>query len=143
MKKGPDGVHVRPDGQPLEVTVEHTSAPGERVNDQHELVRRAWTAIGIKTSIRAIDRALYQERCHNSEPEIGYWGWDRLSVNKADPARWLGYSDDGPWAPSFGHYYQQDPYKKEAPPADHPIRKMWSLWEQDGLINPAQFFFKK
>ncbi|HEY3062009.1 MAG TPA: ABC transporter substrate-binding protein [Chloroflexota bacterium] len=130
LKKGPDGVRLRPDGQPLEVTVEHTTAPGSAVNDMHELVRRAWTAIGVKTSMKGIDRSLYTEHYRNGELEIGFWGWDRASVNKADPGRWLAYVDDGPWAPSFGHFYQQQPYKKEEPPAEHPIRKMWSLWEQ-------------
>jgi peptide/nickel transport system substrate-binding protein len=130
LKKGADGVRLRPDGQPLEVTIEHTTAPGSAINDMHELVRRAWTAIGVKTSVKGIDRSLYTEHYRSAELEIGFWGWDRASVNKADPGRWLAYVDDGPWAPSFGHYYQQQPYKKEEPPAEHPIRKMWSLWEQ-------------
>jgi peptide/nickel transport system substrate-binding protein len=130
LKKGADGVRLRPDGQPLEVTIEHTTPPGSATNDMHELVRRAWTAIGVKTSVKGIDRSLYTEHYRAAELEIGFWGWDRASVNKADPGRWLAYVDDGPWAPSFGHYYQQQPYKKEEPPAEHPIRKMWSLWEQ-------------
>ncbi len=130
LKKGADGVRLRPDGQPLEVTIEHTTVAGSAINDMHELVRRAWTAIGVKTSVKAIDRSLYTEHYRAGEIEIGYWGWDRSSVNKADPGRWLAYTDDGPWAPSFGHFYMQQPYKKEEPPADHPIRKMWDLWEQ-------------
>jgi peptide/nickel transport system substrate-binding protein len=60
---------------------------------------------------------------------MGYWGFDRLSVIKADPGRWTGQIDDGPWAPTYGHWYVQSPWKQEEPPADHPIRRMWALWD--------------
>ena len=61
--------------------------------------------------------------------EIGYWGCDRPSVIKADPGRWPATIDDGPWAPTYGHWYAQSPWKKEEPPADHPIRQIWDLWD--------------
>jgi peptide/nickel transport system substrate-binding protein len=130
LAKGPDGVRLRPDGQPLEVAIEHSTPAGSPVNDMHEMVRRAWTAVGVKTSVKAVDRGLYMEHYRNGDMVIGYWGWDRASANKADPGRWLGYQDDGPWAPLWGHWYHDDPWKKEEPPADHWIRKLWSTWEQ-------------
>ena len=49
---------------------------------------------------------------------------------KADPGRWLGTIDDGPWAPAYGFWYDKDPYKQIEPPADHPIREIWKLWDQ-------------
>jgi peptide/nickel transport system substrate-binding protein len=130
LKKGPDGIRLRPDGKPLEVTIEHQTAPGSPINDMHELVRRAWTAIGINTSVKAVDRALYTEHYRNGEIEVGFWGWDRASANKADPGRWLGTISDGPWAPLYGHWYEQQPWKKEEPPQDHVIRKIWDFWEK-------------
>ena len=30
----------------------------------------------------------------------------------------------------YGAWYDQNAYKKEEPPADHPIRKIWQLWDQ-------------
>jgi len=128
LSRGPDGTRLRQDGQPLEVTIEHSSTPGSSVNDQHELVRRAWTEIGVKTSIKGVDRSLYTQHYQNGDIEIGYWGWDRASANKADPGRWLAYTDDGPWAPLWGHWYHQDPWTKQEPPPDHWIRTMWDLW---------------
>jgi peptide/nickel transport system substrate-binding protein len=130
LKKGPDGVRLRSDGQPLEVTIEHSTPAGATVNDMHELVRRAWTAIGVKTSVKAVDRSLFMEHYRGGDIEIGYWGWDRASANKADPGRWLAYQADGPWAPLWGQWYHQDPWKKVEPPADHWLRKLWSTWEQ-------------
>jgi peptide/nickel transport system substrate-binding protein len=130
LKKGPDGTRLRPDGKPLEVTILHSTAPGAAENDQHELVRKYWTAIGVKTSVKAVDRAFYMEEYREGRIEVGYWGWDRASVNKADPGRWTAVVADGPWAPTFGQWYNQDPYKKEEPPKDHWIRKIWELWEK-------------
>jgi peptide/nickel transport system substrate-binding protein len=130
LKKGPDGMRLRPDGQPLAITIEHASAPGLAENDMHELVRKAWTAIGINTSIKGVDRALYMEHYRTGDMEVGQWGWDRASANKADPGRWLGTIDDGPWAPTYGHWYDQNAWKKEEPPQDHPIRKIWDFWEK-------------
>ncbi len=129
LKKGPDGVRLRPDGQPLELTIEHSTAPGSAINDMHELVRRSWTAIGVNTSVKGVDRALYMEHVRGGEIEVGFWGWDRASVNKADPGRWLATVNDGPWAPTWGHWYEQQPWKKEEPPQGHWIRKIWDLWE--------------
>jgi len=86
--------------------------------------------IGVKTSIKGVDRSLYTEHYHNGDIEVGYWSWDRASSNKADPGRWLAYQDDGPWAPLWGHWYHQDPWAKQEPPADHWIRAMWDLWEK-------------
>jgi peptide/nickel transport system substrate-binding protein len=128
LTRGPDGIRLRPDGHPLAVTIEHSSTPGASINDQHELVRQAWTDVGINTSIKGVDRALYTQHYQNGDIEVGYWSWDRASANKADPGRWLAYQDDGPWAPLWGHWYQQNAYTKQEPPADHWIRTMWDLW---------------
>jgi peptide/nickel transport system substrate-binding protein len=130
LKRGPDGIRLRPDGAPLEVTIEHASAPGLAVNDMHELVRRAWTAVGVKTSVKAVDRGLYMEHYRGGEIEVGYWSWDRASANKADPGRWLAITDDGPWAPLWGHWHEQNAWAKQEPPADHWIRTMWDVWEK-------------
>jgi peptide/nickel transport system substrate-binding protein len=130
---GPDGVRRLPNGQPFEFVVEHTTEPGNAANDQHEFVRRDWEAIGVKATMRYVERSLYEQHVHDGDVEMGYWGFDRLSVIKADPGRWTGTIDDGPWAPTWGHWYAGSPWKKEEPPADHPIRRMWALWDATQL----------
>ena len=84
----------------------------------------------MRTTAKAVERGLYEEHVHLGEVEIGQWSWDRASVVKADPGRWTGTIDDGPWAPLFGHWYNQSPYKREEPPKDHWIRKIWAAWEK-------------
>ncbi|HEY3083032.1 MAG TPA: ABC transporter substrate-binding protein [Chloroflexota bacterium] len=130
LKKGGDGVRQRPDGKPLEITIEHTSSQGSPSADVHELVKKYWGAVGVKTTAKYVERALYEEHTRNGDIECGAWGFDRCSVVKADPGRWTGEIDDGPWAPTFGHWYAKSPYKKEEPPKDHPIRKIWDLWDK-------------
>lgn len=129
LQKGPDGFRRRKDGKVLEVTIEHTSIAGSPEDDQHQRVKRAWEAIGIKTNPKFVERSLYTEHVNNGEIEIGYWGFDRCSVVKADPGRWTGVIQDGPWAPVYGNWYSQEAFKKEEPPADHPIREVWRLWD--------------
>jgi peptide/nickel transport system substrate-binding protein len=131
LKRGGDGVRVRPDGKPLEVTIEHMSPQGTPGADAHELVKKYWNAIGVRASTKVYERGIYEERDHNAEVEIGGgFVWDSATVCKADPRQWLGTLDDNPWAPAYGHWYDKSPYKKEEPPPDHPIRKIWALWEK-------------
>ena len=130
LTKNADGTRKRPDGQILDVTVEHTSVAGSADDDAHQQVKKYWDAIGVKTNMKFVERSLYEQRCHNAELQIGYWGFDRCSVVKADPGRWTGQIDDGPWAPAYGHWYDQNAYTKEEPPQDHPIRQIWKLWEE-------------
>ncbi len=131
LKRGSDGVRLRPDGKPLEVTIEHILAQGSPLLDELELVRKFWAVIGIRATTKFAERALYEEHTHNGDIEIGAaFGWDRSSVTKADPGRWTAIIDDGPWAPTYGHFYSNSPYKKEEPPKDHMIRKVWDLWDK-------------
>jgi peptide/nickel transport system substrate-binding protein len=129
LVRGPDGIRRMPDGRPFEFVVEHTSTPGDSANDQHEFVRLYWEAIGVRATMRFTERSLYESHVRDSAVDMGYWGFDRLSVIKADPGRWTGEIEDGPWAPAYGEWYGNGPWKKVEPPADHPIRQMWALWD--------------
>lgn len=129
IRLGSDGVRRLPNGSPFEFVVEHTSGPGDPGNDQHEFVRLDWEAIGVKATFRFVERSLYEAHVRDGEVEMGTWGFDRLSVIKADPGRWTGTIVDGPWAPTYGNWYAGSPWKKEEPPANHPIREIWRLWD--------------
>jgi peptide/nickel transport system substrate-binding protein len=131
LKKGADGIRLRSDGKPLEIVMEHTFLQGDPNLDELNLMVKYWQAIGIKIDPKFDERALYEQRVHDAvvQATAGF-AFDRSSVVKADPGRWLGTIDDGPWAPAYGHWYAQQPYKQIEPPADHPIRQIWSLWEQ-------------
>lgn len=131
LKMGSNGVRLRPDGKPLEFVMEHTALQGSPDIDAHNLVQKYWAAIGVKIDLKYDERALYEQQVHNAAvTSTAGFGWDRSSVVKADPGRFLGTIDDGPWAPAYGHWYAKSPYKQIEPPKDHPIRKIWSFWDQ-------------
>ena len=131
LMAGADGVRVRSDGQPLSFKILHQNATGSPQADEIQLIQDYWNAIGLKVSQDVVERSLYEERVQNGDVEVGNWSADRNSIVMADPGRYLGSTDDGPWAPLFGHWYDvSSAYKKLEPPADHPIRQIWSLWDQ-------------
>jgi peptide/nickel transport system substrate-binding protein len=130
LERGADGIRMRSDGQPLVVSILHREQTGTPGADEMNLVAQYWGEIGLQVNQDVVERSLYEERVGNGEVDIGVWGCDRNSVVMADPGRYLGTIDDGPWAPLFGHWYVQGPEKQLEPPEDHIIREIWSLWEQ-------------
>ncbi len=134
LTRGDDGIRVRSDGQPLSFTILHRFTTGTPQADEMGLVEKYWRELGLDVSQDVVERSLYEQRVQNGEVDVGVWGADRNSVVMADPGRYLGTIDDGPWAPLYGHFYDtESPYKKLEPPADHPINEMWSLWDQTAI----------
>lgn len=131
LEMGDDGVRMRPDGEPLSFTILHRSLTGDPGADEITQVEQYWRAIGLDVNQEVVERSLYEERMNTGEVDVGVWGCDRNSVIMADPGRYLGTIDDGPWAPLFGHWWADsvDGVQVE-PPEDHIIREIWSLWEQ-------------
>ena len=108
LTKNADGTRKRPDGQTLEVTIEHINIAASPDEDALNRVKKYWEAVGVKTNVKYVERALYQEHVNNGDLQIGQWGFDRCSVVKADPGRWLATIPDGPWAPTYGNWYLQN-----------------------------------
>jgi peptide/nickel transport system substrate-binding protein len=128
---GSDGIRLRSDGKPIDMVMEHTFLTGDPSLDELNLMIKYWKAIGIKIDPKFDERALYEQRVHDAAVQAtAGFGFDRSSVVKADPGRWLATIDDGPWAPAYGHWYHKDPYKQIEPPNDHPIRQIWDLWDK-------------
>ena len=132
-KLGADGkTRTRPDGKPIELVIESMAATGSVWLDECGLVAKYWSAIGIPTTIKPIERSLYETRARGGDVVVGHtdWGFNRNSIVMADPGHYLGTIADNPWAPLYGNWYVKAQYKQVEPPADHPIKKIWTLWEQ-------------
>lgn len=123
------GIRLRPDGDPLVITILFTDALGGSRSDEVTLVEGYWETLGIDINQELVERSLYQERTDNGDVDIGVWGADRNSVVMADVSRYTGEQADGPWAPLFGGWWADSPRAQEEPPEDHPIREIWRLWE--------------
>ena len=120
-----DGFRIRPDGETLQLII------STHLSDTTwlELVKAYWEEIGISVVINVSERSLYTEQATAGEVEIGVWGFDRQSVIAADPRRYTGAITDGPWAPLYGQWFDTGGTAGVEPPADHPIRDVWTAWE--------------
>ncbi|MAS37476.1 MAG: peptide ABC transporter substrate-binding protein [Anaerolineaceae bacterium] len=131
LEMGSDGFRLRPDGEPLVFRILHRETTGTPGADEMQLVEDYWRAVGLNVSQDVVERSLYEERTENGDVDVGMWSVDRSSIVMADPGRYIGTTDDGPWAPLYGHWWTPgSPLKKVEPPADHPIREIWRLWEE-------------
>ena len=129
LAKQADGSRKRPDGKTLEVLIKTADAVGSLRLDECMQVAKYWTAVGVKATVKQMERSLYEEQTRNGDVEIGRWDVDRSAVVMADPGRYIGTMTDGPYSPLYANFYSKSPYKKLEPPADHPI-KMWDLWDK-------------
>lgn len=123
-----DGFRLRPDGSSLVITILFQTGFSS-LEDEVNLVEQYWEAVGLNINQELVERSLYQERTTAGDVDIGVWTADRNIIVMADPSRYTGEQADGPWAPLFGAWWSKQPRASEEPPADHPIREIWRLWE--------------
>jgi peptide/nickel transport system substrate-binding protein len=131
-----DGFRKDKDGNTISFTITWANAGFDGGPDETQLVVDYWKAIGLKVSQELVERSLYTSRYQEGTIEVGCWFADRNSVVKADPTRYTGLVGDGPWAINYARWLdlnvngvpQAD--NKIEPPADHPIRKIFDLWNQ-------------
>lgn len=114
LKLGPDGrTRLRPDGRPLEVTIE-TSHQGADL-DAVQLVAADWNAVGVKAAVKTMSRDLYWPRATGNEVQIATWSTDRGIEPFVDPIYVLPFDERSWMAPAFGTYYKTGGGKGERP----------------------------
>jgi len=129
LKRGADGIRLRPDGKPLEVTIEFASGVFGPWEDVLNMVKNYWQAIGIKVGLKPQERALYNTRCNANEVQIGVWDMRRVCLLLINPDRLLGTAyGDSPWAPLWGRWYLTKGQAGEEPPAE--VKKIFELWDR-------------
>jgi peptide/nickel transport system substrate-binding protein len=127
-ERGDGNVRLRPDGQPLELTIlTFVYETGVNASDAYELVKQYWAEVGVNVNIDVQDPTLWQERVTASEMDIaGYTVagllWD------IDPLWYVPTSRQCYWAPLFGINYATDGESGEAPP-EH-LAALQGLYDQ-------------
>ncbi|KAF2959197.1 peptide ABC transporter substrate-binding protein [Thermotoga sp. 38H-to] len=129
-KRDAEGYRLRPDGQPLILTIEYPTGVFGAWDKTLEMIAQYFQKIGIKVNLKPEERSLYGTRCSGGEPEIGVWFFDRNKYPMLDPGRLLGTVTDGPWAPLYGQWYNSGGKGGEEPPEGSDIRKIYELWEK-------------
>ncbi len=123
-----DGFRLRPDGEPLELTIlTFVYETGVNATDAYELVKQYWEAVGVRMNIDVLDPTLWRERMYASEMDIaGYTVagllWD------IDPLWYIPTSESNYWAPLFGTWYATGGEGGEEPPEN--IKALMDLYDQ-------------
>jgi peptide/nickel transport system substrate-binding protein len=75
LKKGPDGVRLRPDGKPLQIIL---SDAINRVQ-LSELIAEYWTKVGVPTQVNTITREAFQQAVIANQVQASVWFADVVS----------------------------------------------------------------
>ena len=127
-EKDGSGMRLRPDGQPLELTIlTFVYETGVNASDAYELVKGYWAEVGVKVNIDIQDPTLWRERTTANEMDIaGYTVagllWD------IDPLWYVPTSMACYWAPLFGINYATGGESGEAAPEN--IAQLQELYDQ-------------
>jgi peptide/nickel transport system substrate-binding protein len=123
-------VRMRPDGKPLQVIIETSAAPGSTDLDAIQLTIGYLANVGIDATMNVVDRSLYTEHYNSGDVQIAWWGADRNALPMKDPGIYLGTTRDRPWITLYALWYSTQGKEGVEPPADHPCREIWEIWER-------------
>jgi len=127
LKLGPDGkTRLRPDGKPLEVTIE-TQLQGADL-DAVQLAAADWNAVGVKAVVKTMSRDLYWPRATGNEVQIATWFGDRGIEPFVDPIYVFPFDERSWMAPAFGTYYKTNGAKGEKPVGS--LAEMQKMFDQ-------------
>ncbi|AFM28207.1 ABC transporter substrate-binding protein [Desulfomonile tiedjei] len=127
IKLGPDGKRIRPDGEPMRLTLDVVVSVQSWV-DQAEIVASNFKAIGIDTEVKAEARELFIQRTRNASHDIALWTGDGGIECLLDPRWYFPYSTESLNAPLYGLWFQSGGQKGEEPPAE--IKNMMETYNQ-------------
>lgn len=136
LKKGPDGMRLRPDGKKLTYVIEHSGIRvGPAVPKVTEMIAAYWRDIGIDASSKEIQDSLLVERKRNAQIQSTVWHADRCTdmLLHIEPQWFIPTSDGSQGGPDakWGQWYLA-PDKTAAglvePPDD--VKKLLNTFDQ-------------
>jgi len=110
---------LRPDGKQLAITIEY-APPSPIWGRIHELVKDYWEKVGVKVTVKEIDRSLIWVRLDANELDVGSWHFDNITefaMYKNDPLAgrpfimplWLGGVEWLNWMRTNGKTGEEPP----------------------------------
>lgn len=117
LKLGPGGKRLRPDGQPLKLTLDVVVAIQSWV-DQAEIVASHLKSLGIDTEVKSETRELFLQRTQSASHDIALWTGDGGIECLLDPRWYFPYSTESLNAPLYGQWFQSGGKKGEEPPPE-------------------------
>lgn len=136
LKKGPDGIRLRPDGKPLKFNIEHAGPRvGPVTNKLTEMVATYWREVGIDATTKEIQESLYNERMLGYQVHCGVWHQDRCTdmLLHIQPQWFIPTGDPGQgtacsaWAVWYNAADRSAPGLIEPPPE---VKKLYDLFDK-------------
>jgi peptide/nickel transport system substrate-binding protein len=116
LERGPDGMRLRFDGQPLFIDCEVTAGAFEPWAEIMEMVTNYWKAVGVNGSVKAIDRSLFYERKAAYDHDCMVWtGADGVAI-VIDPRWYMPFSNESIYGIAWADWWNTDGARGEEPP---------------------------
>ncbi|MGC8657918.1 MAG: ABC transporter substrate-binding protein [Desulfomonilaceae bacterium] len=112
-----DGKRLRPDGAPLQISLDVVAAMPGWV-DTAEIVAANLKKVGIDTEIKSETMELFRQRTQNAAHDIALWPGDGGMECLLDPRWYFPYSSESLNAPKFGAWFQSGGARGEDPPPE-------------------------
>jgi peptide/nickel transport system substrate-binding protein len=135
-----DGFREREDGSPLELIVEVSIGDPQSI-DSCDLLKEDWEAVGLKTTISALDWSVMDQHSAVGEIMIRAWGsaaaWGLISASPVwTPVEGVTYCGGGQ---RIGQYYQTGGAEGVAPRAGSHLEKLQQAYtELLAIVDPAE-----
>lgn len=131
-------VRMRPDGKPLEIVME----TWEEFAPFAEMVSEMWTAVGVKTSMKQIERSLWDQRLAANELDATADPYDSVAepVLRAQTMSRIRPGGDTQM-PLWKDWFGSNGQKGEEPPAE--IKELYDLCQQFAVTKPGSDEYMK
>ncbi|NLD74156.1 MAG: ABC transporter substrate-binding protein [Chloroflexi bacterium] len=130
-----EGFRVRPDGEPLTITIEYAPVFGPW-RDTVQMICDQWQAIGIRGVPKEEDRSLFTQRGAANEHDASIWTIDRCATPLGNPHWWHPHTGGYGWAEAYAQWYNSGGTEGEEPPAN--IKLQFDLYDQMKGATPDQ-----
>lgn len=127
IKIGKSNKRVRPDGKPLQISLDVSMAVQSNV-DTAEIVASNLKAIGIDTEVKSETSELFRQRTLSSSHDIAMWSGDGGIECLLEPRWYFPYSTDSLHAPLYGMWYQSGGKTGEEPTPE--IKELMNIYSQ-------------
>lgn len=126
-----DGFRLRPDGEPLQISVEVITVATD-LQDILQLIQQQWAEVGIRMEMQVEDRSLFFERHDANEHDASVWGgeggvgWDvYINPKNVVPMHNNGSRFALPWA-----YWFNNPNAENAQEPPDAVKEQMALYRQ-------------
>lgn len=127
LKKGHGGKRMRPDGNPLQISLDVMVKIQSNV-DTAEIIASNLKHLGIDTEVKSETMELFRQRTQSASHDIALWSGDGGIECLLEPRWYFPYSTESLNATLYGLWFQSGGRNGEEPPAE--IQELMETYKQ-------------